>query len=40
MKTKYIITETHKLSSEEERKVKVSEKLAEIIKSEKRRKTA
>ncbi len=40
MKTKYVVTETHKLSSEEERKIKISEKLAELIKSEKNRTSA
>lgn len=40
MKTKYIVTETYKLKNEDERKVKISEKLAEVIKSEKNRKTA
>ena len=34
MKTDYIITETHKLNGEEERKIIISEKLAEVIKSE------
>ena len=35
MKTEFIITETHKVNREDERKIKISEKLAEIIKSEK-----
>lgn len=39
MKTEYIITETHKVKSEDERKIKISEKLAEIIKSEKTKKS-
>jgi hypothetical protein len=34
MKTDYIITETHKVNSKDERKIIISEKLAEIIKSE------
>lgn len=38
MKTDYIITETHKVNSEYERKIIISEKLAEVIKSEKEKK--
>lgn len=40
MKTKFIITETHKVNSEDERKIKISEKLAEVIKSEQAKKSA
>lgn len=35
MKTEYIITETHKVHSVDERIIKISEKLAEVIQSEK-----
>ena len=40
MKTKYVVTETYKIKNEDERRIKISEKLAEVIKSDKCRKSA